>query len=223
MVLRTPLCSKTRASWRTTTLRVILQWRHLKTDPEQTIQVAATESTRASISGSPGLGKEHHSSLLTIPWWMTFAPLCASGFVRPSKTSWRRSELEITAIDERLSCPPSSPVAPKTSDNSGTCPLYPLQINTFKWQQRPETPALISRIHVSSSHQAFHQCSDSAQTRSPPEITPGQDSWSRDAWQLNWEIWKSQRTDRRYGQSPPRFPPVLHSKGQRKRTEVKAR
>ena len=153
MVLRTPLCSKTRASWRTTTLRVILQWRHLKTDPEQTIQVAATESTRASISGSPGLGKEHHSSLLTIPWWMTFAPLCASGFVRPSKTSWRRSELEITAIDERLSCPPSSPVAPKTSDNSGTCPLYPLQINTFKRQQRPPEPALVGfRYGTGLSH-----------------------------------------------------------------------
>ena len=31
-----------------------------------------------------------------------------------------------------------------------------------KWQQRPETPALISRTHTNSSHHTRHQCSDSA-------------------------------------------------------------
>ena len=34
---------------------------------------------------------------------------------------------------------------------------------TTEWQQRPETPALISRIHTSSSHHTHHQRSDSAE------------------------------------------------------------
>ena len=94
---------------------------------------------------------------------------------------------------------------------------------TVTGKQRPETPVLISRIHTSSSHHAPLQCSDSAQTGSPPEITPSKDSWSRDPWQLNWVILKPQRTDRRYAQSPPRCPPVLHTEGQRKQASRKAR
>ena len=107
------------------------------------------------------------------------------------------------------SCTPSSPIAQKTRDNSGTSPSNLLLRLRAKWQQRPETPVLISRIHTSSSHHAPLQCSDSAQTGSPPEITPSKDSWSRDPWKFNWVILKSQRTDRRYAQSPPRCPPVL--------------
>ena len=55
---------------------------------------------------------------------------------------------------------PLVPVAQKTRDNSRTSPsdLF-LQLGA-KWQQRPETPVLISRIHTSSSHHAPHQCSD---------------------------------------------------------------
>ena len=37
-----------------------------------------------------------------------------------------------------------------------------LQLET-KWQQRPETPSLIRRIHTSSSHHTPHRCSDSAE------------------------------------------------------------
>ena len=121
------------------------------------------------------------------------------------------------------SCTPSSPIAQKTRDNSGTSPSNLLLRLRAKRQQRPETPVLISRIHTSSSHHAPLQCSDSAQTGSPPEITPSKDSWSRDPWQLNWVIWKPQRTDRRYAQSPPRCPPVLHTEGQRKQASRKAR
>ena len=54
-------------------------------------------------------------------------------------------------------------VAQKTLDNSGIWPLKPLQSNIARWQQRPETPTLISRIHTSSSHHAPRQCSDSAE------------------------------------------------------------
>ena len=121
------------------------------------------------------------------------------------------------------SCTPSSPIAQKTRDNSGTSPSNLLLRLRAKRQQRPETPVLISRIHTSSSHHAPLQCSDSAQTGSPPEITPSNDSWSRDPWQLNWEIWKSQQTDRRYAQSPTQFHPVLHTEGQRKQVSRKAR
>ena len=38
----------------------------------------------------------------------------------------------------------------------------------------------------------------------------------------HWEIWKLQRTDRRYALSPPRFLPVLHTEGQKKQSEKKA-
>ena len=77
------------------------------------------------------------------------------------------TELEPGAAEAQpwpcLSCTTSRPVAQKTRDNSGTSPsgLF-LQLRA-KWQQRPETPALISRIHTSSSHHTPHQCSDSAE------------------------------------------------------------
>ena len=61
------------------------------------------------------------------------------------------------------SCTPLIPVAQNSSDNSGTSPSNPFQKQRTKWQQRPETPALICRIHTSSSHLAPHQCSDSAE------------------------------------------------------------
>ena len=61
------------------------------------------------------------------------------------------------------SCTSFTPVAQKMRDNSGTSPsnLF-LQLKT-EWQQRPETPALIRRIHTSSSHHTPHQCTDSAE------------------------------------------------------------
>ena len=126
-------------------------------------------------------------------------------------------------LDRRINCTSFSPIAQKLRDKSGTSTsdLF-LQLET-KWQQRPETPALIRRIHTSSSHHAPLQCSDSAQTGSPPEITPSKDSWGRDPWQLNWVILKPQRTDQRYAQSPPRSRPVLHTEGQRKQASRKAR
>ena len=70
---------------------------------------------------------------------------------------------EITSLDRRLSCTSFSPIAQKLRDKSGTSTsdLF-LQLGT-KWQQRPETPVLISRIHTSSSHHTPHQCSDSAE------------------------------------------------------------
>ena len=61
------------------------------------------------------------------------------------------------------SCTPSSPIAQKTRDNSGTSPSNLLLRLRAKRQQRPETPALIRRIHTSSSHHAPHRCSDSAE------------------------------------------------------------
>ncbi|ABB34862.1 hypothetical protein Syncc9605_1105 [Synechococcus sp. CC9605] len=48
-------------------------------------------------------------------------------------------------------------------DSSGTSPSDLFQQLGAKWQQWPETPALISRIHTSSCHHAPHQCSDSAE------------------------------------------------------------
>ena len=76
---------------------------------------------------------------------------------------------EITSLDRRLSCTSFSPIAQKLRDKSGTSPsdLF-LQLGA-KWQQRPETPALISRIHTSSSHHAPHQCSISAEEWIRPE------------------------------------------------------
>ena len=70
---------------------------------------------------------------------------------------------EITSVDRRLSCTPSGPVAQNSRDNSGTSPsdLF-LQLGA-KWQQRPETSALIRRIHTSSSHLALPQSSNSAE------------------------------------------------------------
>jgi len=48
-------------------------------------------------------------------------------------------------------------------DNSGTSTSdWFLQLKS-EWQQRPETPALIRRIHTSSSHHTPHRCSDSAE------------------------------------------------------------
>ena len=70
---------------------------------------------------------------------------------------------EITSLDRSLRCTSFSPIAQKLRDKSGTSTsdLF-LQLET-KWQQRPETPALIRRIHTSSSHHTPHQCSDSAE------------------------------------------------------------
>ena len=62
-----------------------------------------------------------------------------------------------------LNCSTLPSVAPKTRDNSGTSPSDLFQQLKAKRQQRPETPALIRRIHTSSSHLAPHQCSDSAE------------------------------------------------------------
>ena len=60
-------------------------------------------------------------------------------------------------------CTPVIPVTQRSRDNSGTSPSDVLPQLIAKWQQRPETPALISRHHTSSSHDATHQCSDSAE------------------------------------------------------------
>ena len=64
-----------------------------------------------------------------------------------------------------------------------------------RWQQRPETPALISRIHTSSSHHAPHQCSDSAEEW----IRPGSNHPPRR---------KKERhtTNSRLNSAPPRIP-----------------
>ena len=61
------------------------------------------------------------------------------------------------------SCTLLIPVAQNSRDNSGTSPSDLFLQLIAKWQQRPETPALIRRIHTSSSHHAPHQCSDSAE------------------------------------------------------------
>ena len=54
---------------------------------------------------------------------------------------------------------------------SGTSPSNPLQRLGLKRQQRPETPALISRIHTSSSHHALCQQSDSVLPATTTPIT----------------------------------------------------
>jgi len=65
--------------------------------------------------------------------------------------------------DQSLTRTPSSPIAQNPGKNSGTSPSDRfLQLRT-NWQQRPETPALISRIHTSASHHIPDQCSDSAE------------------------------------------------------------
>ena len=51
-------------------------------------------------------------------------------------------------------CTPVIPVTQRSRDNSGTSPSDVLPQLIAKWQQRPETPALISRHHTSSSHDA---------------------------------------------------------------------
>ena len=56
-------------------------------------------------------------------------------------------------------------------DNSGISHSDRFQQLSAKRQQRPETPALISRIHTSSSHHTPHQSSDSAEEW----IRPGSD------------------------------------------------
>ena len=60
-------------------------------------------------------------------------------------------------------CPQNHLIAPNPGDNSGTSPSDPFLRMRAKWQQRPETPVLISRIHNRSSHHTHHQCSDSAE------------------------------------------------------------
>ena len=80
----------------------------------------------------------------------------------PTSTVVTRATL--IAIQAAISSSPQSrPVAQNPRANSGIILLNQLQSNSPKWQQRPETPALISRIHTSSSHHAPHQCSDSAE------------------------------------------------------------
>ena len=65
---------------------------------------------------------------------------------------------------EGPNCTPVIPVAQNSRENSGTSPSSDLLPELKgKWQQRPETPALIRRIHTSSSHHTPHQCSDSAE------------------------------------------------------------
>ena len=54
-------------------------------------------------------------------------------------------------------------------DSSETSPSHLFQQLGANWQQRPETPALIRRIHTSSSHHTPHQCSDSAEEWIRPE------------------------------------------------------
>ena len=78
------------------------------------------------------------------------------------------------------SCTPLVLVAQNPRDNSGTSPsdLF-LQIRA-KWQQRPETPVLVSRIHTSSSHHARHQCSDSVLPATTTPITDKEEG--RSVW-----------------------------------------
>ena len=68
-------------------------------------------------------------------------------------------------------CPQNHLIAPNSGDNSGTSPsdLF-LQLRA-KWQQRPETPALIRRIHTSSSHHTLSQRSDSVLPATTTPIT----------------------------------------------------
>ena len=60
-------------------------------------------------------------------------------------------------------CTPLIPVAQNSRDKSGTSPSDLFLQQRAKWQQRPETPTLISRIHTSSSHHTPHQYGDSAE------------------------------------------------------------
>ena len=70
---------------------------------------------------------------------------------------------EITSADRRLSAHHSTQLHKIPGGKSGTSPSDLFVQLKAKWQQRPETPVLISRIHTSSSHHAPHQCSDSAE------------------------------------------------------------
>ena len=77
---------------------------------------------------------------------------------------------------EGPNCTPVIPVAQNSTENSGTSPSSDLLPELKgKWQQRPETSALIRRIHTSSSHHSPHQCSVSAEKW----IRPGSNHPSR--------------------------------------------
>ena len=62
------------------------------------------------------------------------------------------------------SCTPWLPVAQNPGDNSGTCTSNLFLKLRANWQQRQETPALIRRIHTSSS--------DKARLKPPSPIAP---------------------------------------------------
>ncbi len=89
---------------------------------------------------------------LKCPTWMptgrwSWTISCRAGFKR---------------VQLPVSCTPLIPVAQNPRDKSGTSPSDLFRQLIAKWQQRPETPALIRRIQTSSSHHTPHQCSDSA-------------------------------------------------------------
>ena len=104
----------------------------------------------------------------------TFTAGEGSQNLRVGSSSWQeRPELKRHSpghaqLQKGLSCTPVNPVAQKTRDNSGTSTSDLLPRLIAKWQQRPETPALIRRIHTSSSHLAPHQFGDSAKERIRP-------------------------------------------------------
>ena len=90
---------------------------------------------------------------LKCPTWMptgrwSWTISCRAGFKR---------------VQLPVSCTPLIPVAQNPRDKSGTNPSDLFLQLISSWQQRPETPALIRRIHTSSSHHTPHQCSDSAE------------------------------------------------------------
>ena len=61
--------------------------------------------------------------------------------------------------------------------------LIPITKTGSEWQQRPETPALIRRIHTSSSKHAPHQCSDAGDTPDSASSRKTQDAGRR--WRQN--------------------------------------
>ena len=100
----------------------------------------------AGTTGPRFMGLRYPTWMPTGRWSWTIS--CSAGFERGQLSG---------------SCTPLIPVAQNPRDKSGTSPSHLLQQLRPKWQQRPETPVLISRIHTSSSHYGPHQCSDSAE------------------------------------------------------------
>ena len=64
---------------------------------------------------------------------------------------------------ESLNCTCKYQTAAAVGDTRGTNTPDPSYSKGLKKHQRPATPALIHRIHTSSSHHTPHQCSDSAE------------------------------------------------------------